>query len=745
MGTYGLSGAFPSLEDFARVAQSLGPLQSVSDPKPHCFDTTSPSGVVDLNYLFHRDSGGELSAAAYACCLLEVPEAKSIWLLSGRYGALEIFLNGKSVFSSERMEVFAGYSGCCAIQLKPGRNLLAVKIGRRSYGDWGYGLAWAATAVDAATLALERQGTLESSMLRSDIVKSIHELRLSIAGAPADVIVPFDVVDLLGKVRAQFASGSADEISSGTENLPPGLYRAVIKTPGRLFSQTFILGDPLNVITLIAEEIRQGSLTPSQLTHVESLLERIRTLMQSPLARELNMPDKVAEWSRQVVHWTLDASSAARGESTANTGLRTAVVRSEIDSSDRIYRLYVPSAAQQHAVPLVVMVSPAVTANVPYFKSSAVSSYNGLIAAEVLAQSAERLGMAVVWPGYRRLPHGHPAEFTHLDEVLTDVARHMKIDPQRVYLTGACASGTYASMAIVRWPKRFAACGLLHPAFARATNGEDMDTWSINRNFPAYTRWCRENNPIPAIYGQFDVPYYLIWDGALPNHASIGDSFAFAQGARPYKFQLQFERQPKLMNGEDGEFERLLLWFSELSRTDVSSEREPSYFSTSRRLGPLSRLFAESTVLVMPNGEQSPEAGITRRLADDFQRVWQDTNQSKCPERTERDFKLDATGVENAVLLGNTDSSPLWRDLAKASGLAVGPHEIKIKERTFNVTSGAVVFMARNPANPSRAVVLLGGSNLSCINRNCLKSIVDGWFDYAVWSKGELIAAGRLE
>src|SRR5207245_1749275 len=93
-------------------------------------------------------------------------------------------------------------------------------------------------------------------------------------------------------------------------------------------------------------------------------------------------------------------------------------------------------------IPLVIIPATVISASRPFLESPFVADQAG---AEWISRDAEKLGVGVLWAGYRVRPYGNPIDLAHLDEVTGAAARDYHFDSARFTLWGTSSAGLVCS------------------------------------------------------------------------------------------------------------------------------------------------------------------------------------------------------------------------------------------------------------------------------------------------------------
>jgi hypothetical protein len=422
-------------------------------------------------------------------------------------------------------------------------------------------------------------------------------------------------------------------------------------------------------------------------------------------------------------------------------GLHLRGFRSSIDDQVMHYRLFVPSSYRNAGagLPLVIVMTTVFDAQRPYLESIFVANKHR--DAERWADAAEKLGIGILWPGYRVRPYGNPIDSTHFDEVLAAVAADYRLDLSRLYLYGFCSAGMTASMEAVRHPERYAAIAYLNPVLHRLKNRFDDDE-TFNA-FPTYRAWLQETDPLIPLAGIRNLPIWIIHDGADPDHGPLSHSVDFVEEARAAGNRPRFDRNKTSPPIRFAISERQLDWLSQQRR----KEAHPINFLSDNSGGPLSRTFAERFILVEATGGGEADRAANQKLSKAFQESWRNTNYVSCRVILDKELTQEEEHQSHLVLLGNSQTNLVWQRLASLLPVSLQKDGVTVAGKSWPGNALALQAWCPHPTIPGKKIILIGSYSPVNAVFGTLELCQDGWFDYAVWDNSErhcrLVAAAR--
>lgn len=689
---------------------------------------------------------GVEEAAGYALCLLHSDEEREAWLLFGSDAQAAVWLNGERRYESRRRRSLRAYDDAIALPLRRGDNLLLIKAVNIERA-WIMNAKLAPSRDAAAQAAL----ALADGFFRQALVKPGQPLEMLVRALPESVVFEARLERYDGTPLRSARIGP--KVSLATDGLTEGLYRLVRPEGGPWSRPAFYLGDYEGLHRTMTE--RCATVTDDRTAiNLHALLRRLEILKDAVRAASPKPGD--LEWTRRALvedpeHKAVYAATALeeilgwlqRGEEPFRhrPGLHLRGFRSRIDDQPMYYRVFVPSSYRPDAgpgVPLFIMPQPVFSANRPFLESAFVARHRE---AEDWARVAEKLGVAILWPGYRVRPYGNPIDFTHFEEALAAVRADYRIDPTRIYLHGYCSTGMFSAMEVVRHPKRYAAVAMVNPVLRRLKGRFDE-----REDFPqsrSYRAWLQETDPMEAFDPLGDIPMLIMHDEADPDHGPLSQTVELVNKLRAIGGRVQFDHHrtaaPRPIR------ERLvrdqLAWLCRQRRVDASDEHGLSN-APATVAGALGTRF----VVVRATGGDAAGRGAAARWCDEFAAAWQRTTFVPC--RIVEDTQL--TDAEergsNLVLVGSATSNKVWNRLADRLPVRMTQDAIEIGGQGYQGRGLSIQAVLAHPEYAGRKLVVIGSAD-SAAGFGTQELAIDGWFNYAIWSSESgaprLLAAER--
>jgi hypothetical protein len=610
-----------------------------------------------------------------------------------------------------------------------------IKVVRATRVNWGLTVRITRDPIAAAKYALDGQGMLQQLLLRSSI--GDRTIEFAPRGVRADVELHVKVV-----MNGEVVSDKVLKPGQRVMTLPPtageGIYLAQVIIGTDVFSEAFIVGTPEECREAILSQANNDAKS-AQRDNILALDRRLKILFQ-PTNRKFASESARRDWERKVV-WTMTElqnivrhwpSNLAQTES---PGLHLRAFTSKIDSSCQHYRLFVPSiaSAPERKLPLIIMLPTVTSTARPFIESAFMAAHSE---AERISAIAERLGVAVVWSGYRRPLVGAAEEYAHIKEVVDDVMLHANIDSSRIAMMGACSAGAVATRAVLHHLGRYSAIGLLNPMFG-LDRGIAANVAQIFGKSESFISWMSQTDVVSDFLARANVPIYMIHDGAEPGHGDLSVALRFEQLARSKQYPLLFERTSQTLHQHFGAWERLMTWLVKQHR-----EQSPGDSIGMRREDGFSGFFQREFVVVVGTGGSSLERSKMKEIGDKWQAQWRAVHFGDCVLMTDVEFEQKASETVQLVLIGNSERNAVWRRLEPKLNVALGVESLRLGTQIWRGRNLGIEAMGRvNGSN--RQVLLIGGCDIADARMPVFDLSSAGWCDYAIWSAdGLLMAAG---
>lgn len=628
-------------------------------------------------------------------------------------GGVELHLNGKPLFKAEFPATSNGQDVAVPLQLAKGTNELVLST-TRTGNQWYVAAMIVADAACAADSALGGTATPIWPLC----VDLNVPIAVDIAGAPDGSLYEIRVATLNDEtihVGECPASGPVP----GLRPLPSGAYRVTLRHRSVVRRELVLCGPPLPLVRSLLDDHETRMASSSGTTRA------CRQWLQTLERGETYRPQTV-EWQRKVV-WVVDMLQG----SWVGPPLHIAAFRSTIDDSIQYYRYCAPRRADHSArMPLVIVVPAITTKSEPFINSPYMSAYDEAMR---MASAAGRLGVAVLWLGYRCTPQGAPVEFYHYDEVLADFKKQFDVDDTRLWLMGACTGGRFGLMWAEMNPKRFARIGMYNPII-RGDAGAPPPEGHSSERLRAWELWIEGRDPIKNLPRLASPSITIIHDGNPVHGGDPEGSIIIGQRARELGIPLTMQNRSMPEAEVEGLIGMLDDWVNR-GDTDVLG---PLPRTAGRPLsfdGSVAAVFSAPFSLIVVRPEDEHQRDGARRVAEAIDAAWRQFCYGECAVREVLQLQTELGRRQNLVVVGTLRSAEI-RTLLKTGGVLVTEDLVHINGRSHGLPGLAVEICISHPDNPDARIVVLAADRLDIGTFERYDFALSGWYNYAVRREG---------
>jgi len=412
-----------------------------------------------------------------------------------------------------------------------------------------------------------------------------------------------------------------------------------------------------------------------------------------------------------------------------------------IDDQAFHYRLFVPSNYRPDSagLPLIICMQTVFANGRPNIESVYFANYPET---REHCELAEKLGVGLLWPGYRNRPYGNPIDDAYLDEVLKTVAHDYKLDTQRLYLYGSCSGGMTASMEVLRNPRRYAALAYINPVLHRQKHRFDEEGEYAGN--PTYRRYLAASDPVEPLAALPGKPIWIIHDGVDPDHGPLSHSVDFVELARALGQKPIFERSSGISDEMHiYNMERQFKWLLEQRLAAPT----PPVFAPPPADGPISRVLAERFIVVRGTLGNGTDKNASNKWCQSFLDAWMLENYGPCRVINDIELTEEEERASNLILIGNRETNAVWQRLAGKLPAHLSKSEVTVGNKHWEGANLAIEAWFRHPQFPGRRIAFIGAADLDAASVGTMELEIDGWFDCAIWrkveGKAELMAAER--
>ncbi len=706
------------------------------------------SEVVDFLDLFGLPRPtADLETAVYAISEIRVEGAREVWLLLGSDDGAKVWLNGELRHSFLGGRALKRYSDVVKLPLRAGRNLLVLKIGNRRSG-W----AMATRLEPSAQAAVRTLLTTDTDVLRNRVVGPGQPLELILSPWPVELELPVRIEPWIADAALRNTSMMTTAANLPRVDLPKGLNRLTMEVDGARLNAGFFVGS-FSELRLSAETALASLQVEDRIAlNLGTLVRRLEILERA--SRDEKFPDEKAREVFLAANaykavWAAGRFRDAEADVRRGVepfrhrpGLHLRGFRSRIDDQPMHYRVFVPASYRPEgaALPIIVIPATVVTANRPFIASAFVAQH---VEAELLSAVAEKLGVGLLWPGYRMQPYGNPADFTHLDEVLAEVGADYHIDPERISVWGSCSSGMIAAMDCIRRPERYAALALMNPVIHRQKHRfDDQGAFSM---LPEYRAWLKKADPLEPLAARAGFPIWIIHNGVDPDHGPLAHSVDFAVLARALGQRPRLDLKSTAKAPQSQLIADQFAWLVKQRRMTKDDPSPAPHQPTSA--GSIAAVVAERFLVVRGTGGSERERASSAAWCERWLEAWKKTCFGPCRVVDDVDLSREEAEGSNLVVIGNAATNSVWARIGPLLPLRATSEGVVIGNQEWNGPNLAVQAWWPNPEVRGRKVAFIGGGDLTAANVGTMELALDGWFDWAVWRREngltELVAAGH--
>jgi len=664
----------------------------------------------------------------YAECRLHSDEDAKYNLLIGSDGVVTIYVNNRVVAEAvqPRKVQEEPIAARIPIDVSAGENRILFKIdGCKS----SCGLSADVEDTGAPTLAkiLHRNRSFLKDIVTSPGGIPVFELR-GAEGCELEGGV-LHVYNEKGEEVAVMRS-PANGMPLSAEKLPDGIYRAVLILGGANYQDGFVVGDP---VKCIEATIRQCSESTGNAKLDEDLKTVVHRLMIVKGAYATSQKER--DWQRKVVYTCSEAKLIMKSGLTEGgtawrqqVGLHLRAFRSGIDGQIRHYRIFIPTAAKAgEKVPLAVIFPTLTSANREFIESAFVAKH---LQAEYICGIAERLGMAILWPGYPTQPNGNPADLAHFVDVYYDVIADVRIDEQRIHFLAVCQGAVSALTFAEHWPQGVASLALLDPVPDRIANTTDNESayWKLPE-YRTYIKSVAPNNNLARLCG---IPLIVAFDDGGIGHGTRRQSEELYKQIKEGGVSAEYAKLPLGLDHMLA-WENMLGWCVGKAKGNDSFRRFA--LEESDHPNTLGWALAKGFILVVGTSGTEKDSINCRRIAKEFSDAWKQAFFRECRVIEDGTVTEDMIRTLNLVLIGNESCNTLWQRYAPACHLEITENSLNIGAIKRESTAIAIQAVLPNLDYPDRSIVFWGSHCLDGLSFGKRDWAGNGWYRFAIWKR----------
>jgi dienelactone hydrolase len=663
-------------------------------------------------------------AVAYVATTIESPAEQDIVIAAGVDDNMKLWLNHELLAADPNTQghSFTKYQRLIGARLKKGSNFLLLKIGNLT-GDWRL-IVNLYPLQRALTLARENavNPILMSSVvpagqplqLRGDLLNLTEKVELTISDSQ------HKVVDSDSLRLQRLTSKELSRLPGG------GVYFCRIAAGKEVIEEPFFYGDLQSGYEELSKRVEQGGRSDESVAiNLHAQLKRLKHLLE-PESRKSEFWDQKVAWS--FVELESNLADLAKGVETFRhaPGTHLRGYRSEVDGQVQHYWIHVPEAALKSEKPIPVVVALPFTTgqNLPFLESYFLAAFDETERYRILG---DEFGYAVlqVW-GRGNYLGGTAIGTADVFEVLEAVQKDYPVDPDRIYLLGYCEGGRLALLLGERFPGRFAAIATVAPT-----------TILHNRN-PVVAKWVDYSSPVVGVKSLLNTSVLIRHDEADLD-PPIHESAYFAARAREAGVDVSMVRVEGGFHGfyQDpmGEKRALFTFLSGKQRKSGSgsapAEVAPLAFGNGQ--GPIEDAFGGPILIVEGTAGNPAARQAIHSLVLDLESEWREAYFVDCPVKQDREVNGGDIDKDNLILVGDKETNSVVDRMAERLPLRATAEQVSLASKSFVGGRLGCEFIARNPLNTKKYVVVIAMNQWSEVKNWELRPSRDGVTDYVVY------------
>lgn len=686
-------------------------------------------GRVDFRWLTNSyTSSRQWESAIYLATNLVADSKLEAWLTLSTLNAGKVWINGELLHSWSKLAIGNRHHGSIHLPLVKGNNYIQVKLAQ-STPMLSITTRVESTQVQSIRSIFDGEG----SMLGERWIHPGQPLDITLA---ASSVLEAEIHALSGQKILKKIVESPGKLEVPT--LSKGAYYLFLKVGNETKKELFYVGSVEEAIRSFRPQVEMAMQNEDIAIHLSALWKRFESF-QKPLENYhaetaifhpywLRNNEKRAIDSLGQLIDTLSLLETSPTAYEGMTGFQLRGFRSDIDDQIHHYQLFIPSTARTATPDLPLVVVPAT----PFSsQKSYIESLFVLTGAEAKnwEEIAEKLGIAVLWPGYRVRPYGNPLDLAHVEEVINVAFRENRIDPTRVYLLGICGGGLTASMLVVRNPTLFAAVAFQDPILHRVKNRHVQKV--EYRDFSTYQRWLSDTDPLSQLARIPNLPIWILHGSSNANRGPLSDSVDFYEQSTAAGNDPIFDRLYRSDLSTDLELtNKQLSWFLEHKSSRLMRARPIEDVLS----GPISNIFSERTLVIKGTQGSDFEKASADRWYSEYCSAWKRITFGRpCVTVLDVDYDSRIHSDNHLVLIGNAKTNSVWTELVEQLPIRISPDSIEINNQKWTGQSLAIQVWFPIPRGGGQKVVLVGAYDLERAQVGTMELAIDGWFDYGIW------------
>jgi predicted esterase len=657
-------------------------------------------------------------AVGYAAVVVESPEDRDIVIAVGADDQARIWLNHELLATDSntaahgltKVRILAG------AKLNKGENFLLVKLGNLK-DDWRLMVT---LFPFERGLELARDNAV-NPILVSGVVPTGQPLRLR-----------GDLLPATDRVQVEIANARHERVDSAEVAMTPVMTHAIGKIPAnRLYYCRVTAGSVTEERPFYYGDLDAGYKRLSEWAarlHVSDETANIGLRAEFMRLNHLLLPSSQSSeyWDQKLaasfaqVEDVLAATEKGAETFRRAPGTHLRGYRAAVDGQVQHYWIHIPDKALRSGkpMPIVIVLPYATGTHLPFLESYFLAAFDETERYRLLG---DEFGYAVlqVW-GRGNNMGGTAIGTADVFEALDSVRRDYPIDSDRMYLLGYCEGGRIALLLAEHYPDRFAALA----AEAPITNSGSQ---------PGFlARWVRFSSPVAMIDRLVNTPVFISHDEG-DDSPPIRESVQFVERSKAVGVDATLVR---VRGGLHGIYQNPMAEKRSLFEFFVGKQRaqQPRAVSPSEMVhGPIEAAFAAPVLVVEGSTGAAADHAVVHGLAEEMRSEWRKAYFVDCP--TKKDSQVTEADIRkyNLVLIGDKATNSLVRRMGDHLPLRATATGVTAGTKTYPGERLGYEFIASNPLNPDRQVVVIGMNHWTEAKAWRLYPSRDGVCDYFVF------------
>lgn len=391
-----------------------------------------------------------------------------------------------------------------------------------------------------------------------------------------------------------------------------------------------------------------------------------------------------------------------------------------VDHRVQYYWIHIPPKPinSDHPIPLVIVL-PVVTKNMPFLESFSLAAQDETLKYETLGDEYGYAVLRVHGRGNSMISRaiGTSDVFDALDAVRRDY----NIDSNRIYLLGHCDAGRLALLLAERNPHRFAAIAA------------DGPITSVHRS----DQWSQYSSPLNDVHNLIGTHIFITHD--KDDTTPFQDSVAFV--SRCHEEGVDATLLERVGGGGEHSFvpnpmdvkRSLFESFKNVSLVSPNTPKVASPHKYKAHIGPIEDAFGSSVMIVEGTSGSRAQHNVVHETVNELCAEWRSSYFVECQQMKDKDVTNSVIEKYNLVLVGDRATNTIIKKMPGDLPLRIAQKKIKVAGKTYEGSNLGYEFIARNPLNIKKYIVIIGMTQWRPFTGWNINPSSDGFEDYIVY------------